>query len=113
MSANARATDDRLPHLQWRRTVILASLTRALATWKISRTARAFAFEQLDRLLNDDELRALLTEADSVGVHPSCVLSDRLVREVICMWLLVGRGFDAPERLAATVRGIVPMPQLH
>jgi hypothetical protein len=113
MSTQTQGDDARLTHLQRQRAVVLANLKRALSTWKLSPTARAFAIERLDRLLNDDALRAMLVEADSAGAWPISLLCECLLCEVICMWMLVGRGFDEPERLAATVRGITPLPQLH
>jgi hypothetical protein len=95
------------------RRVMQASLERVMRDWQLGPIARDFARGRLDHLLGDDELADLLADAECAMRPVAAVLCERMVSELVCLLVLVGRGVEDPASLAAIVRGSVQPAPVH
>jgi hypothetical protein len=95
------------------RRAMQASLERVMRDWELGPIARDFARGRLDQLLGDAELADLRSAADGAMRPIAAVLCERMVSELVCLLVLVGRGVDDPASLAAIVRGSVRLATVH
>jgi hypothetical protein len=104
---------ERLSALLSVRRVMRASLERVMRDWQLGPIARDFARGRLDQLLGDAELADLRSDAEGAMRPIAAVLCERMVSELVCLLVLVGRGVDDPASLAVIVRGSVRLATVH